>query len=76
MPIPFFFYCSIFLFFKVHISNLAKFTSINTHAARMLCMHLPYKRMMALEEGSGAEDSDNNLIKAMQWDEIPLDSIR
>lgn len=32
--------------------------------------------MMALEEGSGTEDSDNNLLKAIQCDEIPQDSIR
>lgn len=44
--------------------------------ALQLLVDLLNSKMMALEEGSGTEDSDNNLLKVIQCDEIPQDSIR
>lgn len=32
--------------------------------------------MMALEDGTGTEESDNNLLKAASYDEIPQDLTR
>ncbi|KAI5647308.1 hypothetical protein M9H77_33313 [Catharanthus roseus] len=44
--------------------------------ALQLLVDLLNMKMMALEDGTGTEESDNNLLKAASYDEIPQDLTR